>query len=103
MLWLLRLLLIGPESFRLANSDRPKAPVMVDIPPGSKPPFQEFCYGQMVIRAWQNWNGQGERYFNLDLVRSLGRNRIAKSFRPEDIDDARRCVDRMSAWLREGH
>ncbi len=103
MLWLLRFLLIGPESFRPIRSDRSKTQVSVDIPTGSRAPFQEFTYGHMVVRVWQNWSGQGDRYYNLDLVRTLGRGRLAKYFRPEDLDDARRCIDRISAWLRDGN
>lgn len=104
MRWLalgVRAVLIGPPSFQSKRSKF--AMVEVTIPEGNRPPFQQFTYGSATIRAWRNWNARGEVYFNLDFVRQVGRGRLAKSFRPEDLDDVERCVHKMRAWLRESN
>lgn len=97
----IRVVFIGPPSFRPMGR-KPTADE-VTIPTGSRPPFQQFTYGSVAIRAWRNWSKQGELYFNLDLVRLVGRGRVAKSFRPADLDDVERCVHKMRAWLRESN
>ena len=95
-----RLLVVGPQSYRPAR--RVTAEVMPEIPLGNRPPFQRFTYGSMTIRVWRNWNARGELYFNLDLVREVGKGRTAKSFRPQDLDDVERCLYKVQAWLRDG-
>lgn len=102
MRWLVvgvRAVVIGPPSFQPQR--RKFEMVEVTIPEGSRPPFQMFTYGAMTMRAWRNWNARGEIYFNLDLVRQVGQGRLAKSFRPGDLEDVERCVYKMRAWLRE--
>ncbi len=96
-----RTIFIGPPSFQPMR----KKPAGEDasIPYGNRPPFQQFTYGCVTIRAWRNWNVRGALYFNLDLVRQVGLGRVAKSFRPEDLDDVERCVHKMRASLRESN
>ena len=96
----IRVLFIGPDSFQLGS--KKAAQDTATIPYGNRPPYQQFAYGQVIVRAWRNWNSRGELYFNLDFVRDLGKGRTAKSFRPQDLDDVERCVYKVRAWLRDG-
>jgi hypothetical protein len=97
----IRAVFIGPPSFR-RQEKRP--PAAVDsIPHGDRPPFQRFAYGAMLIRVWRNWNKRSELYYNIDIVRDVGKGRTAKSFRPDDLDDVERCIWKVRAWLRDGN
>ena len=105
----IRGMFVGPPSFHprrekpAVNNGR-KGPVVddVSIPYGNRRAYQQFCYGSMVIRVWRNWNKRSEMYLNIEIVRQVD-GRLAKSFRPEDVDDVERCVLRLRAWLRDGN
>ena len=91
----IRGIFIGPPSFQPRRKRQVETPLA--IPHGNRPPFQQFAYGPMLVRVWQNWSKRGELYFNLDIVREVGKGRIAKSFRPEDLDDVERCLYKVRA------
>lgn len=97
MLWLLRLLLIGPESFRIPRRQASS----VDAPVGDRQPTDAFTDGRMKLRVWKNYDKRGEVFYNFDLVRQVERGRHAKSFQLEDLQPAVNCLTRALAWNRD--
>lgn len=94
MWYLLRLLLIGPSRFS------PKE-TRLHTPQSGREPFDVVDSGMMRIRFWKNLDSRGRTYFNLDLVRVVGRNELSKHFKGSDLDDIKFVARKAQAWLRE--
>lgn len=99
MWYLIRWMLFGPPSHW--PGAKKVAPEGTHQPESGKRPFAEVENGPMRIRFWRNTNMKGQVYFNLDLVRVVNPNQVAKYFKGNHLEDVRAVTYKAQAWLRE--
>ena len=68
-------------------------------------PAKDFSDGRVVTRVWANPNHWGDITWRVDQVRIRYGNQpgssLAKSFHPEDLQDAMRGLYKAQQWIRK--
>ena len=71
----------------------------------AEPPAKEFSNGRLITRVWANPNHWGDITWRVDQIRvrhaNQPRSSVAKSFHPEDLQDAMRGLYQAQQWIRK--